>query len=47
MSRFEFNTVLVSIVLAFAVSEILTGWGRLIRGRSRIASPGLYILATS
>jgi hypothetical protein len=24
MSRFEFNTVLVSIVLAFAISELLT-----------------------
>lgn len=47
MSRFEFNTVLVSIVLAFAISEILTAWGRLIRYRARISSPGLYILASS
>ncbi len=47
MSRFEFNTVLVSIVLAFAISEILTAWGRLIRNRSRVRSPALFILASS
>lgn len=47
MSRFEFNTVLVSIVLAFAISEILTAWGRLIRDRSRISRPGLFVLASS
>ncbi len=47
MSRFEFNTVLVSIVLAFAISEILTAWGRLIRNRDRVQSPGLFILASS
>ena len=47
MSRFEFNTVLVSIVLAFAISEILTGWGRLIRHRGRARSAGLFVFATS
>lgn len=47
MSRFEFNTVLVSIVLAFAISEILTAWGRLIRNRDRVKSPTLFILASS
>lgn len=47
MSRFEFNTVLVSIVLAFAISEILTAWGRLIRNRDRVKSPGLFVLASS
>lgn len=47
MSRFEFNTVLVSIVLAFAISEILTSWGRLVRHRHQVRSPGLYVLATS
>lgn len=46
MSRFEFNTVLVSIVLAFAISEILTAWGRIIRSRTRVTSPALYVLAT-
>jgi len=47
MSRFEFNTVLVSIVLAFAISEILTAWGRLIRHRGRVRSAGLFVLASS
>ena len=47
MSRFEFNTVLVSIVLAFAVSEILTAWGRVIRHRDRVKSPTLFVLASS
>jgi hypothetical protein len=47
MSRFEFNTVLVAIVLAFAISEILTAWGRLIRNRKCVTSPALFILASS
>ena len=47
MSRFEFNTVLVSIVLAFAISEILTAWGRLIRNRDRVRSPALFVLGSS
>jgi ABC-type iron transport system FetAB permease component len=47
MSRFEFNTVLVSIVLAFAISEILTAWGRLIRYRGRVRSVSLFVLASS
>jgi hypothetical protein len=47
MTRFEFNTVLVSIVLAFAISEILTAWGRLIRNRARVKSVGLFILSSS
>jgi hypothetical protein len=47
MSRFEFNTVLVSIVLAFAISELLTAWGRLIRHRARVRSVGIFVLASS
>ena len=31
MSQFEYVTVFVSMVVAFAVSEILAGFGRLIR----------------
>jgi len=31
MSRFEFNSVLVSIMLAFAAAELVTAWGRVIR----------------
>lgn len=33
MSRFEFSTVLLSIVIAIAVTEILATWGRIIRLR--------------
>ena len=36
MSQFEYVTVVVSIVMAFAISEILSGIGRLIRERSRV-----------
>ncbi len=39
MTRFEFNSVLVSIVLAFALSEVLTAWGRIIRHRQQIDVP--------
>ncbi len=31
MSRFEFNSVLVSIMLAFAAAELVTAWGRVLR----------------
>lgn len=36
MSRFEYLSVLMSIVVAFAMSEVLSGWGRLIRTRDRV-----------
>lgn len=36
MSQFEFSTVLVSIVIAIAITEILATWGRIIRMRGRI-----------
>jgi hypothetical protein len=44
MSQFEYLAVLLSIVVAFAISEILSGWGRLIRRRARIRP---YWLLTS
>ncbi len=31
MTRFEFNSVLVSIMLAFAAAELVTAWGRVLR----------------
>ncbi|MDJ0788430.1 MAG: hypothetical protein QNK05_16610 [Myxococcota bacterium] len=31
MTRFEFTSVLISIVLGFALSQILASWGRIIR----------------
>lgn len=43
MSKFEFISVFVSIVLAFALSELLMGWGRLIRIRHRVRNFGLYL----
>lgn len=36
MSRFEYLSVLISIVIAFGLSEIVTGWGRLLRHRGRV-----------
>lgn len=36
MSEFEFSTVLVSIVVAIAITEILATWGRMIRLRRRV-----------
>jgi hypothetical protein len=35
MSRFEFSSVLVSIVLAIGVAEVLRTWGQMIRQRRR------------
>lgn len=35
MSRFEFNSVLVSIMLAFAAAELVTAWGRVLRDPGR------------
>jgi len=43
MTRFEFNSVFVAILLAFAVSEILVSWGRLIRHRGEVRPSGLYL----
>lgn len=36
MSRFEYLSVLVSIVIAYAMSEALSGWGQMIRVRDRM-----------
>lgn len=46
MSAFEFVLILVSVVAGFAVSEILSGWGRLIRERVPIAEVGVHLLAS-
>ena len=35
VTRFEFNSVLVSILLAFAAAELVTLWGRVLRDRAR------------
>jgi len=36
MSRFEYLSVLVSIVIAMGISEIRVSWGRLIQRRDRV-----------
>ena len=43
MSEFELNTVIVSILIAFALSEILSSWGRIVESRDRVLRPGLYL----
>ncbi|MEX0618435.1 MAG: hypothetical protein WDZ76_05890 [Pseudohongiellaceae bacterium] len=43
MSEFEFISVFVSIVVAFAMAELLMGWGRLIRSRSLLEKPWYFI----
>ncbi len=43
MSKFEFIMMFVSVVVAFAMSELLVGWGRLVRARDRIRRPWLMI----
>jgi hypothetical protein len=46
MTRFEFTSVLVSIVLAFGLSEVLTAWGRIIRHRQKLSISWPYVLVS-
>jgi hypothetical protein len=46
MTRFEFASVLVSIVLAFALSEILAAWGREIKYPHQLSVSGPYTLVS-
>jgi hypothetical protein len=41
VSKFEFIMMFVSVVVAFAMAELLMGWGKLIRARRRVSRPGL------
>ena len=43
MSEFEFISVFVSIVLAFAMAELLMGWGRLIRAHDDVEHPVFFL----
>ena len=43
MSRFEFLLVLVSIIVALALSELIAGWGRMLRKRSAVTWCWLHI----
>ncbi len=47
MSQFEYITVLLSIVVAFALSEILSCWGQLIRHRHRVRAYWLHVIWTA
>lgn len=42
MSDFEFTSVVVSILIAFAFSEVLSSWGRIIKRRKAVDASGLY-----
>jgi hypothetical protein len=46
MSEFEFVLILVSVVAGFAISEILSGWGLVIRERVSIYEIGVHIIAS-
>ena len=41
MSKFEFIMMFVSVVVAFAMAELLMSWGRIIRNRERMQQPWL------
>jgi len=43
MTQFEFLMTFASVILAIALSEMLGGWGRLIRSRVPISWSGLWI----
>jgi hypothetical protein len=47
MSRFEFNSVLVSILLAFAATEQLAVWGRVVRDPVRFGFSWPYLLSSA
>lgn len=47
MSRFEFLSVLLSVVLGVAIARILGSWGELIRGRRRVTFFGPHLAWTA
>ena len=47
MSQFEFVLVLMSFVVAFAISEILAGWGRQFAERDHVKPSGLQLMASA
>lgn len=46
MTKFEYLTVLLSIVVAFAISEIVTGWGHQLRSGGRVRGYAVHTLWT-
>jgi hypothetical protein len=47
VSQFEFVIVLMSFVVAFAISEILAGWGRQFAQREHVKTSGLQLAASA
>ncbi len=43
MSRFEYLSVLISIVIALGITEVTISWGRLLQHRSRVRFSGLHV----
>ena len=43
MTQFEFLMTFASVILAIALSEMLGGWGRLIRSRLPVSWSGLWV----
>jgi hypothetical protein len=41
LTKFEFIMMFVSVVVAFAMAELLMGWGKIIRARHRVSHPWL------
>jgi hypothetical protein len=46
VTHFEYISVLVSIVIGFSLTEILGGWGRLLRSRQRVRFSLVHALAS-
>jgi len=42
MSRFEYLSVLISIVIALGITEVTISWGRLLQHRDRVRFSGLH-----
>ncbi len=42
MSRFEYLSVLISIVIALGIAEVTISWGRLLQHRDRVRFSGLH-----
>lgn len=47
MSSFEFVLVTIAIVLGFGISEILSGWGRMLRHRMEVRPYPLQLAASA
>ena len=43
MSRFEYLSVLISILIALGITEVTISWGRLLQHRSRVRFSGLHV----